>query len=535
MPASPSSGAPGPIDRLAELVDTLAGAWAPRAAASTTTGQERAILRLFGVRGLGREQRPLAWEVVERYAGQHPARLAGGIALPFAMALLEYDVSPQQLALDVAAGAIDLGLEAELLRQSDRRAVAEVEALRLADTALERLDANRTARRELTALLGDHPAPWIGTTLPDATGEPAVRAAQGWIRSGIDLLRIEVPAGWELASHYQEGDAAAPGHVVSRDRLVDEAWEPAPAGSQRGLAALRQAIDEAAAERGRYVRLATVAPPLAAPEQAVVAAFERVDVVELDVMAEIVDGGVDPDRALADQAFAGRLLERCGAVVLVGGGPLVVGPDMLAGLPSDEATRAGRALALQLVAVALARAAGLPAERVVVAALPAWSADAPGLTARALAEVVIRRTLLPEHRLAFVEPTAQRDLLPAWPFVTAGVMAAAGETALILRRPGDRQRVVRDARSAAAVAGDLGPSGMSAISLEGPAAEHARRTVAAAVATLELLRDRGWSSLVGERTPRTAAEPSRLGADAVAERTEPFDPFSSGHPADAGR
>ena len=533
MRASPVSGSLGPIDRLADLVDTLAGAWAPRAASTTTTGQERAILRLFGIRGLGRGGRPLAWEVVDRYAGQHPGRLGGGVGLPFAMALREYDVPAQQLALDVASGAVDLGLEAELLRQSDRRAVAEVEARRLADAALERIDANRTARRELTDLLGDLPPPWLGMTLPEATGEPAVVAAQGWIRAGIDVLRVEVPAGWELASHHRESGTTAPGIAAAPDRLVDEAWEPAPAGSQRALAALRQAIDEAAAERGSYVRLATAAPPLAAPEQAVVAAFERVDLVELDPMAEIVDGAVDPDRALADQAFAGRLLDRCGAMVLVGGGPLVVAPDMLAGFPSDEATRAGRALALQLLGVALARATGLPAERIVAAALPTWSADAPGPTARALADVVVRRALLPGHPLAFVESPEQSESTPRWPFIVAGVMAAAGDTALVLPRPGERGRIVRDGRSAAAVAADLRPSGMTGMALDGPAREHAQASVAAAVTTLELLGDRGWSSLVADRTSRTEGEPSRLGADAVAERTEPFDPFGSTHPADA--
>ena len=63
-----------------------------------------------------------------------------------------------------------------------------------------------------------------------------------------------------------------------------------PSGSQRGLAILRQAADEAAAERRRYVRLASTAPGLAAPEQAVVAAFERIDLVVADPVAEIVDG-----------------------------------------------------------------------------------------------------------------------------------------------------------------------------------------------------------------------------------------------------
>ena len=41
----------GPLDRLVGRAEALAGAWGARARASTTTGQERAILRLFGVHG----------------------------------------------------------------------------------------------------------------------------------------------------------------------------------------------------------------------------------------------------------------------------------------------------------------------------------------------------------------------------------------------------------------------------------------------------------------------------------------------------
>ncbi len=125
----------GPIDRLVARADALAGAWGARARASTTIGQERAIVRLFGVTGLDAAGRPLAGAAVDRWLASEPGSLGNGIALPFAMALLEYDLEPQQLALDIASGAIDLALESELLHEHDRRAVAEVEATRLADAA----------------------------------------------------------------------------------------------------------------------------------------------------------------------------------------------------------------------------------------------------------------------------------------------------------------------------------------------------------------------------------------------------------------
>jgi hypothetical protein len=515
----------GPVDRLIELAETLAGAWGARATASTSTGQERAILRLFGVRGLDRAGHPLAGEVVERYSGQHHDRLGGGVALPFTMALLEYDLSPQELALDIASGAVDLALEAELLRRPDRRAVAEVEARRLAAAAFDRIDANRTARRELLDLLGDPAGTWVGTTLTKATAAPALDEAVELVRAGYDLVRVEVPVGYELAARLL--DAGVGYSADERDafgRIGDEAWEPAPTGSQRGLAALRHSLDEAAAERRSYVRLATVAPALAAPEQAVVAAFERVDVVEADALGEIVAGRVDPDRALADHAFAHRLVNRAGAMLLVGGGPLVVAPDLATGVPSDAPTRSGRALALQVLGVALARGDGLPPERILVTGLPSWLADEPEPASRALAEISVRRALLPAHPIALVEPTAgDRSGSSMWPFIFAAAAGRVGRTELVFRTAAaDPGRTLRESRAAVAVAGELSGS-LDPGMLAGRALAYARASVEAAVATLERLGERGWPSLLGETPTGPAGERPRLGADAVAERTEPFD------------
>ena len=173
--------------------------------------------------------------------------------------------------------------------------------------------------------------------------------------------------------------AAGSGSVADVVGAADiEPTEQAPSGSQRALARLRRIADGVAAERRGYVRLAMAIPPLGVPEGAVVAAFERVDLVEADPVAEIVAGGVDPDRSLADHAFARRLHRRADTFVSIGPGPLVVAPDLASGVPSDVATRSGRALALQLVGVALARADGIASERIVVGAYPAWLAEEAG-------------------------------------------------------------------------------------------------------------------------------------------------------------
>lgn len=522
----------GPIDRLVELAETLAGAWGARARLCTTGGQERALLRMFGVTGLDRAGRPLAAEVVDRYVRERPDRLAGGVVLPFTAALLEYETTPQELALDVASGAVDLGLEAEVLHDRDRREAVEVAARALGASALERIDANRTARLELLALIGDADKPWIGTMLGAADAAVGAREAAALAMAGVDVVQVSVPAIRELAERlHDEGIDVPfwrPRPVPGGPPTGEAPVESAPSGSQRGLAELRQAVDAAAAERRAYARLATVGMPLAAPEQAVVAAFERIDVVAADVVAEIVDGNVDPDRALADHAFAHRLLARSGATVMVGAGPLVVGPDLARGLPSDATTRAGRALALQLVGAFLIRLGGVPDGRLLIGALPPWLLEERGPAAAAIAQVAVRRAALPDHPLVFEEPAHGTTPALAWPSVLGSILPLVGASGLVVRSArGDGEAMaetVAATRAAAAIAqeaaGSLGP-----LRPRGAALTMARGTVSAAVSTLERIAADGWPSILGE--PIRPTRRGRLGADAVVERTETFDPLAA--------
>jgi hypothetical protein len=529
----------GPLDELLEGAATLAGAWGARARASTTVGQERALLRLYGVTGLDRTGRPLAGAAVDRWLATARDGLGGGIALPFAMALLEYDLEPQQLALDVASGAVDLALEAELLAEPDRRAVAQVEALRLTALALDRIDADRVARRELLGLLGEAERPWIGTTI----GEPDLQGAMDEVAAaasaGFDVLRVEVPIGRELAARLQDAGQEPPEWQPRQGRARDggrgpgvggpsvserEDLEAAPSGSQRALAHLRRVADGVAAERRGYVRLATAIPPLGVPEGAIVAAFERVDIVEADPMAEIVVGGIDPDRSLADHAFARRLHLRADTILSIGPGPLVVAPDLASGVPADIPTRSGRALALQLVGLALARADGIGAARLLAGAYPAWLAEEPRAAARILGEVALRRALLPDIALRFDEPldTGERGgLAAAWPFIAGSALSWTGPAALLLRSATDDHRgaatAIRAAGRVAIAYGDVaGPP-----AVQGLALEHVRATVQAALSTMERLGELGWRGVLGE----PVGAPPAIGGDAVAERTEAFDPL----------
>jgi hypothetical protein len=526
-------GEPGSVILdLIEHAAAIAAAWGAGARASTTVGQERAILRLLGVSGVDRDGRPLAAEVVDRFLASEPQRLGGGIALPMAVAMAEYALPIGDVALEVAAGHIDLSLEADLLSDPKHRARAEATAGALAATALARVDANRTARRELSALLGESRRPALGVTLEAPAIVDALDEAVAAVNAGAGAVRVEVPPSRELANlSARAGSPVEPWLPAPTSRgglaAFDPSGPPTPTGSRRALAVLRSVLDDAGARNGRYVRLVTESPALAAADQAVIAAFERIDAVVADPLLEIVSGRVDPDRAIADHAFAHRLLARGGTRLLIPAGSLVVAADLAAGVPSDAATRSGRALALQLLAVQLALHDGLAADGVVVGALPAWLADEPHTAALAVAEVALRRALFPAHSLAFIEPMAAAGAADEWLALVAGVLPDSGDVSLLQCAASTafagRATAMRAAVDVAtAIAGSR-----TRPTLTGLAAEHRDRTLAAATATLGGLEDRGWRWLVGEPFGPTRVH---LGGEAVADRTSGFDVLAPAAP-----
>jgi beta-lysine 5,6-aminomutase alpha subunit len=445
--------------------------------------------------------------------------------MPMAVAMAEYDLPIVDVALEVAAGHIDLGLEAELLEQPEQRAKAEASASALASAALARADANRTARRELVALLGEPRRPFLGVTLESPAIVDALEEAISAVAAGAGAIRVQVPPSRELADlSARAGSPVEPWHPSPASRgglaVFDPAGPPIPTGSHRALSVLRAAIDDAGARNGRYVRLVTESPALAAPDQAVIAAFERIDIVVADPLREIVAGRVDPDRAIADHGFAHRLLARGGTRVVVPASALVVASDIATGVPSDTATRSGRALALQLLAVHLALADGLLPDGVVVGALPSWLGDEPNAPARAVAEVAIRRELFPKHPLAFLEPPVGDVAAAEWQALVAGLLPDAGDTKLLLCCASGRFASQSASMRASVDVAEAIRLSRTSPALTGLAAAHRQAVLEAATATLAGLEDQGWRWLVDQPFGLPSV---RIGAEAVADRTGGFD------------
>jgi len=121
----------------------------------------------------------------------------------------------------------------------------------------------------------------------------------------------------------------------------------------------------------------------------------------------------------------------------------------------------------------------------------------------------------------FDEPVADsRAMAELWPALIAALQPAGGTAAIVRRGAGVRQLAATriSARVASRVADALEQP-----RLGGAALEHARQTAAAALRTMDRLADDGWRSIIGDGPSDVAG----LGADAVAERSDPFDPLAS--------
>ena len=531
------------IDRLLEQAETLAGAWGARARASTTLGQERALLRLFGVSGLDRAGRPLAGAAVDRWLGQRP-RTAWAAVSPCRSRWPCSSTTSNRCSWPwtwrparSTSRSRRSSCGSPIGGPSPRPRRAGWPAL-----AIDRIDADRVARRELLDLLGDARRPWLGTTPVRARSRRRARrggrSRRGGLRPaagrGADRSRARRPdcttPAWTCRSGGRGGIASArradgsPGAAVSID------GELAPTGSQRALARLRRVADGVAAER-RELRPARDGDP--APRRA--RRGGRRGLRAGRHRRGRSDGG-DRGRRRGPGSVAGRPRLRpapppTGRHV---SWPSVPGPSSWRrtwrrASRRIPATRAGRALALQLLG--RRTGAGRRHRRATASSSVPTRAGWPRSRRPrrgSLAEVDLRRRLFPDQILRFDEPAgpvAESAASLRWPHLVGAALARAGDGLDDHAQPGeDARRAALDGRVIATTAGDVAAASPRRSGLHGVGRgacrgrdrrRHGRRSI-------------GWPSSAGGQWSATAGpDGSRsMGGDAVAERTEAFDPLA---------
>ncbi len=344
----------------------------------STVAIERTVLRLFGVEGATDGEVPLCNVCVDQL--QVAGRLTAGIAQPFCAAMLATGLQPTELALEVAAGRLDLASFAG--PHAPDPAVLQL-GRTLANGGLDRIAAQRQQRDAFQARLGCGVQPLRYVIVASGNIYEDVVQARVAARQGADIIAVIRSTGQSLLDYVPEG-------------ATTEGFGGTFA-TQDNFRLMRAALDEVGEELGRYIRLCNYASGLCMPEIACMGAFERLDMMLNDALYGILFRDINMQRTLCDQRVSRRLSALAGLVINTGEDNYLT--------TADAIEAAHTVVASTLINEALARAAGLETGQLGLGHAMEVNPLIENSLSYELAQAMLIRTLFPGAPLKFMPPT----------------------------------------------------------------------------------------------------------------------------------
>jgi beta-lysine 5,6-aminomutase alpha subunit len=363
------------VERCRRLAAAIADPVEAFIAAHSTVSVERGVLRLLGVDGITSEEIPLPNAVVDSLA---PDVLGRGVALPFGKALAETGLSPQALAETIASGRSSLEAYGETPDDAARGALRPYVA-----AALAHITGQREERAARVARLPQLPAPLLyvivasGNIYEDRTA--AVAAAE----AGAQVVAVIRSTGQSLLDFVPYGPTT-------------EGFGGTYA-TQANFAIMRAALDEAGEKLGRYIMLTNYASGLCMPEIAVMAAFERLDMLLNDSMYGILFRDINMKRTFVDQHFSRMLNAYSGIIINTGEDNYLT--------TADAVDQAPAVLASQFINEEFAHRAGLPDRQIGLGDAYEIDPDLEDSFLYQIAQAQLAREIFPDAALKYMPPT----------------------------------------------------------------------------------------------------------------------------------
>lgn len=342
----------------------------------STVAVERTTLRLIGVDGVDDEDVPLANIVVD--AAAESGLLEDGIMDAIARAVVETGRDPQTIAEAVADGALELDDLPDI-------AADDVEDVgrRLADEALDTIEANRDERRTLRDRYEERPQPLQYVIV--ATGniyEDAVQARTA-ARQGADIIAVIRSTGQSLLDYVPHG-ATTEGYGGTF-------------ATRENFRIMREALDDVGEELGRYIDLCNYCSGLCMPEIAALGALERLDVMLNDALYGILFRDINPKRTFVDQYYSRMINAFAGVVINTGEDNYLTTADALEAAHTVTAS--------QFINEQFALRSGLAPEQMGLGHAMEMNPEIENGFLFELAQAQLARELFPEAPLKFMPPT----------------------------------------------------------------------------------------------------------------------------------
>src|SRR5256885_8836977 len=245
-----------------------------------------------------------------------------------------------------------------------------------ARAAVRELKSRIEDRKELKESLqvGSFPgAPWKYVIVATGNIHDDVEQARAAAQQGADVIAVIRSTAQSLVDYVPHG-------------ATTEGFGGTYA-TQENFRIMREALDAESRKLGRYLHLTNYSSGLCMPEIALMAAWERLDMLLNDAMYGILFRDINMQRTFCDQYFSRRICAFAGIIINTGEDNYITTAD------ADEA--AHTVIASQLINETFAHQAGLPDRLLGLGHSFEIDPARPDTFARAMAHALLGRTPFP--------------------------------------------------------------------------------------------------------------------------------------------
>ncbi len=342
----------------------------------TTVAVERTVCRLLGIDGVNEDGVPLPNILVDHL--KEKEALENGAAFYIALAMKALSITPQEIAVEVSEGRLDL----TKLPHCDRFEM-EIALTSMAKEMVDRIRRNRLDREKKLEEYGDKSGPYLYVIVATGNIYADIVQAKAAAKQGADIIAVIRTTGQSLLDYVPYG-------------ATTEGFGGTMA-TQENFRLMREALDEVGDELGRYIRLCNYCSGLCMPEIAAMGAMERLDVMLNDALYGILFRDINMKRTLVDQYFSRAINGYAGVIINTGEDNYLT--------TADAYEEAHTVLASQLINEQFALMAGLPEEQMGLGHAFEMDPSLKNGFLFELAQAQMAREIFPKAPLKYMPPT----------------------------------------------------------------------------------------------------------------------------------
>lgn len=342
----------------------------------TTVAVERTICRLLGIDGVDEFDVPLPNIVVENIVKGHG--LGIGTSKFIGNAMIQLKLSPLKIAQKVAVGEIDL---TKIPMRDDFE--IKMQVMEVAKENVEKIKKNREKRNEYLDKFGDKTGPYLYVIVATGNIYEDITQAVAAAKQGADVIAVIRTTGQSLLDYVPYG-------------ATTEGFGGTYA-TQENFRLMREALDEAGEELGRYIRLCNYCSGLCMPEIAAMGAFERLDVMLNDALYGILFRDINMKRTMIDQFFSRVINGFAGVIINTGEDNYLT--------TADAYEEAHTVLASQIINEQFALMTGLKEEQMGLGHAFEMNPELDNAFVYELAQAQMAKEIFPRAPLKYMPPT----------------------------------------------------------------------------------------------------------------------------------